>query len=154
MINPNSKDYIPGVEVHDSWRDFKRFLQDVGHPPEKNMVFSRLDKNQGFFPENCAWLTRSEASRLNAEQTQKKGKLRKNKDKNNREIMNHKVKSLSDCMEIQLELPLDLSVGTADRIIVEGIQTQDRKPTKTFFQTAKSLQLQGEPDWSVQIDAR
>jgi hypothetical protein len=57
-------------------------------------------------------------------------------------------------MEIQLELPLDLSVGTADRIIVEGIQTQDRKPTKTFFQTAKSLQLQGEPDWSVQIDAR
>jgi hypothetical protein len=92
VINPNSKDYIPGVEVHDSWRDFKRFLQDVGHPPEKNMVFSRLDKNQGFFPENCAWLTRSEASRLNAEQTQKKGKLRKNKDKNNREIMNHKVK--------------------------------------------------------------
>ncbi|NCR52963.1 MAG: hypothetical protein GPJ10_05865 [Microcystis aeruginosa L211-07] len=118
------------------------------------MVFSRLDKNQGFFPENCAWLTRSEASRLNAEQTQKKGKLRKNKDKNNREIMNHKVKSLSDCMEIQIELPLDLSVGTADRIIVEGIQTQDRKPTKTFFQTAKSLQLQGYPDWSVQIDDR
>jgi group I intron endonuclease len=154
VINPNSKDYIPGVEVHDSWRDFKRFLQDVGHPPEKNMVFSRLDKNQGFFPENCAWLTRSEASRLNGEQTQKKGKLRKNKDKNNREIMNHKVKSLSDCMAIQLELPLDLSVGTADRIIVEGIQTQDRKPTKTFFQTAKSLQLQGDPDWSVQIDDR
>ncbi len=58
-----------------------------------------------------------------------------NKDKNNREIINHKVKSLSDCMEIQLELPLDLSVGTADRIIVEGIQTQERKPTKTFFQT-------------------
>ncbi len=51
--------------------------------------------------------------------------------------MNHKVKSLSDCMEIQLELPLDLSVGTADRIIVEGIQTQDRKPTKTFFSNRK-----------------
>ncbi len=49
MINPNSKDYIPGVEVHDSWRDFKRFLQDVGHTPEKNMVFSRLDKNQVFW---------------------------------------------------------------------------------------------------------
>ena len=64
-----------------------------------------------------------------------------NKDKNNREIINHKVKSLSDCMEIQLELPLDLSVGTADRIIVEGIQTQERKPTKTFFQTAKSAIL-------------
>ncbi|OCY12936.1 MAG: hypothetical protein BEV12_01380 [Microcystis aeruginosa CACIAM 03] len=65
-----------------------------------------------------------------------------------------KEKFIKCCMEIQLELPLDLSVGTADRIIVEGIQTQDRKPTKTFFQTAKSLQLQGDPDWSVQIDDR
>jgi hypothetical protein len=40
------------------------------------------------------------------------------------------------------------------KLRIAGIQTQDRKPTKTFFQTAKSLQLQGDPDWSVQIDAR
>ncbi|TRU45330.1 MAG: hypothetical protein EWV91_14830 [Microcystis aeruginosa Ma_QC_Ca_00000000_S207] len=58
--------------------------------PTEKLFQQTLDKNQGFFPENCAWLTRSEASRLNAEQTQKKGKLRKNKDKNNREIMTHR----------------------------------------------------------------
>ena len=49
---------------------------------------------------------------------------------------------------------INIAIVETSPIIVEGIQTQDRKPTKTFFQTAKSLQLQGEPDWSVQIDDR
>lgn len=81
-LNPNSKEYIPGLDIHPKWRDFKRFLEDVGNPPEGNMAFSRLDKDKGFFPENCAWLTKREASMINAEYMKKKGKLgRKSHDK-------------------------------------------------------------------------
>lgn len=65
--NPNSRDFIPGVEMHQAWRDFERFLADVGQPPSEGMVFARLDKSMGFTPENCAWISRSQAARLNAQ---------------------------------------------------------------------------------------
>ncbi|PSB19251.1 excinuclease ABC subunit C [Phormidesmis priestleyi ULC007] len=78
-LNPKSKEYIPRLEIYDSWRDFKQFLRDVGNPPEESMAFSRIDKDEGFFPDNCAWLTKSESSIINAEYMKKKGKLgRKN----------------------------------------------------------------------------
>jgi NADH dehydrogenase FAD-containing subunit len=35
--------------------------------------------------------------------------------------------------------------------VVESILPNEQQP-KTFLQTAKSLQLQGEPDWSEKID--
>lgn len=31
-----------------------------------------MDKSQGFYPENCSWLTKSEASKINAEFMKKK----------------------------------------------------------------------------------
>lgn len=65
--NPNSRDFIPGVEVHQAWRDFERFLADVGQPPSEGMAFVRLDKSRGFEPGNCAWVSRSQAARLSAE---------------------------------------------------------------------------------------
>ena len=37
-----------------------------GQPPEQGMAFARRDKLKGFFPENCAWLTKSESGKLNA----------------------------------------------------------------------------------------
>ena len=77
-LNPKSKEYIPGLEIHDSWRDSKQFLQDVGNPSEEGMAFSRLDKDKGFFPDNCAWLTKSESSMINAKHMREKGKLGRN----------------------------------------------------------------------------
>lgn len=75
-LNPKSKEYIPGLDIHPKWRDFKQFLEDIGNPPEDGMAFSRLDKDKGFFPENCAWLTKSEAGVINAEyRKRKKGKF-------------------------------------------------------------------------------
>jgi hypothetical protein len=38
------------------------------------------------------------------------------------------------------------------RIIVETVLPNEQKKPKTFLQTAKSLKLQGEPDWSEKID--
>jgi predicted GIY-YIG superfamily endonuclease len=80
-LNPNSKDYIPDLTIDESWRDFNNFFQDMGNPPEKEMAFTRLDKSKGFYPNNCAWLTKSEASRINAAYMKKTGKLTGNKRK-------------------------------------------------------------------------
>lgn len=66
VLNPKAKDYLPGADVYQPWRKFEVFFEDVGQPPEPGMAFSRRDKSKGFFPENCAWLTKSESSRLNA----------------------------------------------------------------------------------------
>ena len=75
VLNPKSKEYIPGVALHPPWRDFTAFYQDVGPPPAQGMAFTRLDKAKGFYPDNCAWLSKSEASKLNASYMKEKGTL-------------------------------------------------------------------------------
>jgi hypothetical protein len=37
-------------------------------------------------------------------------------------------------------------------IIIESVLPNEVKPPKTFLETAQSLKLQGEPDWSEKID--
>ena len=75
VLNPKSKEYIMGITVCEDWRDFKTFYKDVGKPLNRNMVFTRLDKSKGFFPENCQWLSKSEASKINAAYMKKTGRL-------------------------------------------------------------------------------
>ena len=53
-------------------RDFNSFYEDVGDLPEQTMAFARLDKDKGFFPENCAWLSKSESGGLDVATYQKK----------------------------------------------------------------------------------
>jgi len=60
------------LQVEERWKDFYNFYQDVGNPPAKNMAFDRLDKSKGFFPNNCKWLTKSQASIINAISMKKK----------------------------------------------------------------------------------
>jgi GIY-YIG catalytic domain len=64
--NPKSKDAIPGISVYPPWRDFTTFCQDVGEPPNADMAFVRLNKAKGFFPDNCAWVSKTDAVRQNA----------------------------------------------------------------------------------------
>lgn len=64
--NPKSRDFILGIEVHEPWKNFERFLADAGQPPSDDMAFARLDKSRGYEPENCAWLPRNEAAKLSA----------------------------------------------------------------------------------------
>jgi hypothetical protein len=66
VLNPNSREFIEGVEIHEPWRDFKAFLADVGQPPKSGMAFARMDKLSGFVPGNCVWMSKSEASKINA----------------------------------------------------------------------------------------
>jgi hypothetical protein len=50
------------------------------------------------------------------------------------------------------ETPLNIKSGTRVRIIVESLLPKSKVTRKSFLQTAKSLKLQGNPDWSENID--
>jgi group I intron endonuclease len=75
VLNPRSKDHIPGLDVCEKWRTSDGFLATVEQPPEPGMAFVRLDKKRGFFPENCAWMSKRDASKLNAAHMKAAGKL-------------------------------------------------------------------------------
>jgi hypothetical protein len=66
--------------------------------------------------------------------------------------MSQQLEAIFDGTSLQLQEPLNLEIGTRVRIIVESIEPIESTQPKTFLQTARSLQLQGEPDWSEQID--
>lgn len=48
-----------GITVCAEWKDFERFLEDMGESPE-GMSIERLDGNKGYFKENCVWATPKE----------------------------------------------------------------------------------------------
>lgn len=75
VLNPKSKSHHPGLAICDKWKNFSGFLEDVGQPPQAGMAFARLDKNLGYFPDNCAWMSKSEASKINAAHMKKAGTL-------------------------------------------------------------------------------
>lgn len=66
--------------------------------------------------------------------------------------MPQELEAVFDGTALQLEVPLNLAVGTRVRIVVESVLPNEVKSPKTFFKTAQSLQLEGEPDWSEKID--
>lgn len=79
--NPRSKDHVAGVTLHAPWRTFEAFLADVGQPASPELCFARKDKSQGFTPENCCWMTKSEASKINAAHMKAEGRLTGRKPK-------------------------------------------------------------------------
>ncbi|MGL5835427.1 MAG: hypothetical protein ACRC1Z_19690 [Waterburya sp.] len=66
--------------------------------------------------------------------------------------MPQELEAIFDGKALQLEAPLNLAAGTRVRIVIEDVLPNEVKPPKTFLQTAQSLKLQGEPDWSEKID--
>ncbi len=66
--------------------------------------------------------------------------------------MSQQLEAIFDGNSFQLAEPLSLAIGTRVRIIVESIESIEQIQPKTFLQTARSLQLQGEPEWSEKID--
>ncbi|MDP2112345.1 MAG: GIY-YIG nuclease family protein [Thiobacillus sp.] len=75
VLNPRSKSYKPGLGVCEQWKSFDGFLAAVGQPPAPGMVFTRLDKTRDYVPDNCAWMIKSDASKLNAAWMKTTGKL-------------------------------------------------------------------------------
>lgn len=62
------------------------------------------------------------------------------------------IEAIFDGKNLQLEEPLVLAVGTRVRITVEPVSTSEIKQPKAFLQTAQSLDLEGNPDWSEKVD--
>lgn len=48
-----------GITMCERWKDASNFLYDMGKRPN-GYVLGRIDCNKGFYPENCAWMTRSQ----------------------------------------------------------------------------------------------
>lgn len=62
------------------------------------------------------------------------------------------VEAVFDGTMLHPTAPLDLEVGTRVRITVESVSPESSASSKSFLQTAKSLHLQGAPDWSANLD--
>lgn len=67
-------------------------------------------------------------------------------------MMLQTVEAIFDGAALQPEVPLNLKAGTRVRITVESVLPDEKKQQKSFLQTARSLRLEGEPDWSENID--
>ena len=73
-VNPNSRSYIPGIKLCDSWKDYYLFLEDMGEPDNEKLVLTRIDKTKDFNPENCKWMIKSDANKLAAKYGEQKRK--------------------------------------------------------------------------------
>jgi predicted DNA-binding antitoxin AbrB/MazE fold protein len=62
------------------------------------------------------------------------------------------IEATFDGEAFQPDVPLNLKAGTRVRITVESVVAEATRQPRSFLETAKSLQLQGAPDWSVNID--
>jgi len=51
-----------GITVCDRWQVFSNFFEDMGVKPE-GMTLDRINNNDGYYKENCRWVTQSENSR-------------------------------------------------------------------------------------------
>jgi hypothetical protein len=74
-LNVNSKDYVGDVGLENSWKEFDGFLRDVGQPDRPGLCFARIDKTKGFHPNNGRWMSKQEASRINAAYMKQNGLL-------------------------------------------------------------------------------
>lgn len=62
--DPNYKHYGErGIKVCERWYKFENFYEDMGELPFYEAQIDRIDVNQGYFKENCRWVTSKENCR-------------------------------------------------------------------------------------------
>ncbi|MEC4805389.1 MAG: antitoxin AF2212-like protein [Jaaginema sp. PMC 1079.18] len=65
--------------------------------------------------------------------------------------MTQEINAVFDGQVLQPESPLNLAAGTKVKITIETVLLEP-KQSQSFLQTAQSLQLEGHPDWSENIE--
>ena len=51
-----------GITVCERWRKFENFIADMGRRPSSAHTIERKNNDQGYRPDNCVWVPRSEQS--------------------------------------------------------------------------------------------
>lgn len=68
-LNPNHEAYHRyggrGIQVCESWMDFRNFYRDMGDPPPGHQL-DREDNDGNYCPGNCRWVTASQNSKNRA----------------------------------------------------------------------------------------
>lgn len=67
--NHKSYNYYKNIEISEDWKNFERFLQDMGERPPKTSL-DRINPEIGYSKQNCRWATQKEQS-LNKHKTLK-----------------------------------------------------------------------------------
>lgn len=62
------------------------------------------------------------------------------------------VEAVFDGITLHPTAPLELEAGTRVRLVVESILPETPAKPMSFLQTARSLRLEGAPDWSETLD--
>lgn len=62
--HPNARYYYDkGVRVYEPWRNYDRFIADVGSPPSTESTIERIDVDGNYEPGNVKWVTMREQNR-------------------------------------------------------------------------------------------
>ena len=65
--------------------------------------------------------------------------------------MSKSIEAVFDGEVLRPDEPLELQPNTRVRLTIDKLPTDTRKP-RSFLRTARSLNLQGPPDWSERIE--